>query len=157
MIRYFKGIFVATFNLSIMNKEIEKSYESLLSALILLVEQSKKRAISHINQELSYLYWNVGKHISLHLLQSGRVEYGKQVLKNLSLKLSALYGKGFGERNLARMVKFYEFFPENILPTLLAKLTWSHFIELLSLKDELQREFYATLCYNEHWVYSKQN
>ncbi len=134
-----------------MKYEIEKEYENLLSNLIILVEQSKKRTISHVNQEMTYLYWNIGKLISLYLLQEGRAEYGKQVIKNLSLKLATLYGKGFSERNLARMVKFYDFFPENILPTLLAKLGWSHFIELLSIKDELQREFYATLCHNEHW------
>lgn len=134
-----------------MNTELEKSYQALLSELIVLVEESKKRAILSVNQELTYLYWNMGKQISLHLLQEGRGEYGQQVVKNLAAKLCNLYGKGFSARNLARMIQFYEFFPENILPTLLAKLSWSHFIELFSLKDALQREFYATLCYNEHW------
>lgn len=50
------------------------------------------------------------------------------------------------------MVKFYDFFlEEEILQTLAIKLSWSHFIELLSTKDELKREFYYTLCINERW------
>ena len=134
-----------------MSNKLKDNSDLLITEIIHLIEESKNRSIVTVNKELTFLYWNVGKHISLYLINDGRAEYGKQVLLSLSEKLTLEYGNGFSQRSLARMIKFYELFPENILPTLLAKLAWSHFIELLSIKDDLQREFYATLCHNEHW------
>ena len=134
-----------------MKKEIANKDNLLFAQIIELIEESKKRTISQINVNLTLMYWQIGKHISLFLLNNKRAEYGKQILPTLSVKLTDLYGKGFGERHLNNMLKFYDFFPENILQSVIAKLTWTHFIQLLSIKDELQREFYATLCYNEHW------
>jgi len=104
-----------------------------------------------VNSNLTLLYWHIGKHINEHVLKNERGEYGKQVLPSLSERLISLYGKGYSEPSLARMVKIHNFFPENILSSLMTKLTWTHFIQLLTIKEPLQREFYATLCYNEHW------
>ena len=73
-------------------------------------------------------------------------------MPTLSAKLTEEYGNGYSQRNLASMAKLYDYFPdENILQTLSAKLSWSHFIEMLGIKDPLQREFYYTLCINESW------
>ena len=50
------------------------------------------------------------------------------------------------------MVKFYQEFPEyEKVATLSQQLTWSHFVELLPIEDELKRDFYATMCKNENW------
>jgi len=38
-----------------------------------------------------------------------------------------------------------------IVATLSQQLTWSHFIEILPIKDELKRDFYAAMCKNENW------
>lgn len=32
------------------------------------------------------------------------------------------------------------------------QLTWSHFVELLPIKDELKRDFYAVMWKNENWL-----
>ena len=73
-----------------------------------LIESSRQRVAGAVNAETSGLYWNIGRHIHQFLFINGRAEYGK----------------GFSERSLARMIKFYEYFPdESILPTLLAKLS----------------------------------
>lgn len=37
------------------------------------------------------------------------------------------------------------------MSTLSTQLSWSHFIELLPIKDPLAREFYAEMCRIEHW------
>ena len=74
------------------------------------------------------------------------------ILPTLSAKLVQEYGKGFSERNLARMIQFAEVFPDEHLVTHLApSLSWSHFIEIISLKQPLEREFYAELCRVERW------
>jgi len=40
---------------------------------------------------------------------------------------------------------------KQIVSQLATKLSWSHFIELLAVKDDLQREFYLTMAINENW------
>ncbi|WP_297424068.1 DUF1016 N-terminal domain-containing protein [Clostridium sp.] len=78
--------------------------------------------------------------------------YGEKVVEALAKELSEQYGKGYGKRNLFRMIKFYEAFGDyNIVTTMSAQLTWSHFVELISIEDNLKREFYATMSSNERW------
>jgi hypothetical protein len=57
---------------------------------------------------------------------------------------------GFGARNLARMVSFAGAFPDlKTLTTLSSKLSWSHFVLILTVDDGLAREFYAEI--GVHW------
>lgn len=50
------------------------------------------------------------------------------------------------------MVRFFETFPDKqILQTLSAKLSWSHFVKLIYVEEDLKREFYTSMCINEHW------
>ncbi len=64
----------------------------------------------------------------------------------LSRQLTDDFGQGFGKRNLFNMVRFGELFPDlKIVQTLSAQLGWSHFIEIMRLDDELQRDFYAEM------------
>lgn len=101
---------------------------------------------------MTFLYWNIGKDITENVLKNQKAEYGKTVIKELSEKLTKEYGRGYGERNVFRMIKFYDYFTDfEILSTLSTKLSWSHFIELLQIPDKLKREFYTTICANECW------
>jgi len=62
------------------------------------------------------------------------------------------YGRGFTYTALTRMAGFFVAFPEEaIVATLLQQLSWSHFRELLPLKQPLQREYYAQMCRIERW------
>jgi len=98
------------------------------------------------------LYWRVGERIRRELLVDGRAAYGEGILPTLSAKLEPDYGKGFSERNLARMIKLAEAFPALEVIVLLAQdVSWSHFIEILPLKQPLEREYYAELCRIERW------
>ena len=50
------------------------------------------------------------------------------------------------------MVKFAEAFPDaHIVGTLSQELSWSHFVEILPLKQPLEREYYAAICRSERW------
>ena len=50
------------------------------------------------------------------------------------------------------MMQFAERFSDpKIVATLSQQLTWSHVVELLPLKDSLQRDFYAEMCRLENW------
>ena len=56
------------------------------------------------------------------------------------------HGRGFGEKNLRRMVQFAEVFPNaGIVAALLRQLGWTHFTLLSPIKDPLKRDFYAEM------------
>ncbi len=97
-------------------------------------------------------YWHIGRMIKTDVLQNERAEYGKAVIKQLSQQLVAEYGNGFGQRNLLRMVSFYQKFPDvEKVTTVSAQLSWSHFVEFLKIDDELKREFYLSMSRHERW------
>jgi predicted nuclease of restriction endonuclease-like (RecB) superfamily len=98
------------------------------------------------------LYWQIGKTIQDELLQYDKPEYGKQVMQNLAIKLSEQYGIGYSYRTLYRMTHFYDCVQDqNILTTVLSKLSWSHILEILKIKEPLKQEFYISMCSSENW------
>lgn len=124
----------------------------LLGDLCSLIDGARERAAVAVNQELVLLYWRVGQRIHTELLGEQRAAYGQETVAMLSAQLVPTYGRGFGKRNLHRMVKLAALFPnEQIVTTLSAQLGWSHFIELLLVQDPLAREFYAEMGRVERW------
>lgn len=79
-------------------------------------------------------YWSIGKLIDENE-QNGnfRAEYGKNVLENLSNKLSEEYGSGFSIRSLQQMKKFYLLFQNT--NALRSQLTWTHYRSLLRVEN----------------------
>lgn len=74
------------------------------------------------------------------------------MVKKISEKLTFEYGSGYSRSNLERMMKIYTIFNDKeICATLSHKLSWSHFIEFIKIKDELKREFYIAMCSTERW------
>ncbi|MEI6048952.1 MAG: PDDEXK nuclease domain-containing protein [Bacteroidota bacterium] len=145
-------------NENLQNREPLFAENQLYAQVKLLIEESKTKVYQLVNTEITMLYWSIGKHISQNIKISKKADYGKNILQTLSAKLVEEYGKGFGVRNLANMVKLFNLFPDSeILQTVSAKLSWSHFVELLSVPDALQREFYNTLCINERWSVRQLN
>ena len=75
-----------------------------------------------------------------------------EVVQSLAKQLTQEYGRGYSRPALFRMVKFAEIFPDvEIVSTLSRQLSWSHFMELIYLKDDLRRQFYAEICTIERW------
>jgi len=118
-----------------------------------LIENSKKEVAKNINNIITITYWHIGKIIVEDELNGKeRADYGKQVLKELSKKLTIEYGNGFSERNIRRMKKFYKLFIDfEIVATLSPLFSWSHFVEFVKIEDEIKREFYISMCKNERW------
>jgi len=135
------------------NKPIPSKLTGMLLAdLRGLIESARAHVAQTANATLTMLYWHVGQRIGQEVLKNQRAEYGEEILPTLSAKLVRDYGQGFSTRNLARMVKFAEVFPEeNIVVTLSQQLSWSHFIEILPLKRPFERDYYAELCRIERW------
>lgn len=125
---------------------------ALLGDIQALIEASRQRAASAVNAELTLLFWRIGHRIHTEVLAGQRAGYGEEILPTLATQLSLDYGRGFGEKNLRRMVKFAVTFPdEPIVATLSRQLSWSHFVLLLALKEPMQRDYYAQMAGAERW------
>ena len=124
----------------------------LLSDLRGLVQSARQRLATVANATYTLLCWQIGHRLLRDSLQGGRAAYGKQILATVSQELTAEFGAGFNYTALTRMARFAEWMTdEGILATLSQTLSWSHFVELLPIKDPLARDFYAEMCRIERW------
>lgn len=84
-------------------------------------------------------YYNIGK-----LLSKADKQYGKGIIKEYSLKLTEEFGKKYTTSLLYKIKQFYYIYQK--VPTLSGNLTWSHWYELLSIKDINKIMYYVKQC-----------
>ncbi len=125
------------------------NYNQLLASIGLTIDKARQNAVKAINTELVKANWEIGRHI-IEFEQQGneRAEYGTDLLARLSKDLKQLYGKGFGRRNILDMRRFYLAYQK--WQTVSAKLSWSHYISLISISDEVARKFYEKQAINQN-------
>ena len=125
-------------------------YDALLQNIGNELNHGRQHVVSVVNAAIVETYWRIGQHI-VEYEQGGneKAEYGSKLLKQLSADLTNLYGSGFGLSNISKMRKMYLTYP--ILQTLSAKLSWSHYVELLKIDDPLERSFYEKQAEQEQW------
>ena len=87
------------------------------------------------------VYFETGK-----LLSEAGKEYGKNIIKQYSEKLIIEVGKKYNERNLRYMRQFYEIFSSIKWNPMGSKLSWSHFRELLIVKNIDAIMYYIDIC-----------
>jgi hypothetical protein len=105
-----------------------------------MIEVARQQVAQAVNAGLTTLYWQIGTRIRQDILKERRAEYGAEIVATLSRQLVPEFGRGFEEKNLRRMVQFSEVFPDaEIVATLRRQLGWSHFKEIIPLKNDLQR------------------
>jgi hypothetical protein len=111
-----------------------------------------QRLAGAVNAEQTRLYWSVGQRLRSEALVEGRASYGSQLLDQLGQQLPQEFGRGFESRNLRRMVKFVESFPDAaIVSTLSTQLSWSHMVAIVPLKTPQARQFYANQTAQDGW------
>lgn len=120
-------------------------YENIKSTL----EDARSKAYSSINFYMVEAYWNIGRLIVSEQNGRDRAEYGDQLIKKLSIKLTSEIGKGFTATNLKTMRKFYVKFPNS--HALRDQLSWTHYRLLLKVDDDKKREFYIDECIKSNW------
>lgn len=117
-----------------------------------IIDQARRHVASFVNVEACLMNWHVGKRIKEDVLYNKRAEYGKEILKNLSFKLTAKYGTGWGTEKLKHCVRSaYLFSEDEIMYATRTQLTWTHLRSLMAVKDSLERQFYMEMCRIEHW------
>jgi len=134
-------------------------YGNLIADISKTLETGRKQAYQFVNNVLAQTYWNVGKLIVKYEQKGAeKAEYGSGLLKKLSQELTEKFGRGFSERNIELMRKFYLVFP--ISQTLSAKsfqLSWSHYVRLMSIKNPDERSFYEIECTQNNWSLRELN
>lgn len=117
-----------------------------------LLKSARENIVSTINSTMVKTYFLIGKRI-VEEEQNGekRAEYGKKLIKELSKKLTKEFGKGFSERNLEQMRKFYLAY--SIPQTLSAefRLSWSHYLILMRMENLDERNFYEIEAIENNW------
>ena len=133
-----------------MNKKMNKINKDIYSSIKELMDNARNKVAREVNNILIQTYWEIGRIIvEDEQGNSDRAEYGKQLVTDLSKRLTKEYGKGFSRSNLQNMRNFYLSYP--ICQTLSGKLSWSHYCELLSISDEQKRSFYEKETINANW------
>ena len=156
--------------------KMKLSESSLLFGKIAdLLNEARKFVVKNVNQTIVLTYFEIGRLIVEDEQQGKkRAEYGKSVLKELSQKLSDEFGKGYSVYTLERMRNFYLAYKNRIAKTeksasvmrktdeektasLMQKfeppfnLSWTHYLLLLKIDNEEERNFYEIEAVNNNW------
>jgi predicted nuclease of restriction endonuclease-like (RecB) superfamily len=119
-----------------------------------LIEEAKKRTISAVNTAIVYTYYEIGKMIVEDEQQGEeRAKYGKAILKDISLRLTNKFGRGFSVDNLENMRRFYLVYSnsETLSRNLGFTLSWSHYLKLIRIDNSEERRFYEIEARKNNW------
>jgi predicted nuclease of restriction endonuclease-like (RecB) superfamily len=142
-------------HLSVVPRTSSRGFSPLLRQVRGLIQSARRLAASSVDTLQVRTNFEIGRLIFEHEQQGRhRAAYGRGMLKRLAERLAAEFGSGFSERNLGYMRKFYFVWKER-MPTIPQKpsaesapqaipwrLSWSHYVLLLSLPSQQERDFY---------------
>ena len=124
---------------------------SFINDIKVLLLNAKNKVYKTINSTMTETYWQIGKRI-VEEEQGGktRAEYGKGLIKDLSVELTNYFGRGFSVDNLENMRKFYVVYSKSETVSRKFKLSWSHYIFLTRI-TEAERNFYEIEAIENNW------
>lgn len=128
--------------------EIEKVSQNIYGEIRQSIIQVQNKVQQAVNFGMVQLYWEVGRRLD-EACDGQRADYGKEILKVLSAKLTEEFGKAYSVRNLQMMRQFYAAFP--IANTLCSQLSWSHYRLLMRVNDIDARNYYEKECAADGW------
>ncbi len=124
----------------------------LIADIRALITSARQRVAVAVNSTQTLLNWHIGRRLFQEDLEKTRAAYGKKILSTVSQQLTEEYGRGFSLSALYKNIRFYQLYQdEQIVSTLSTELSWSHFMELLPIEEQLAREFYTEMCRIERW------
>jgi endonuclease YncB( thermonuclease family) len=126
------------------------TYKSILKDISLIYENAQSEGDGNWNKTTLFAHWKIGERIiEVEQGQKERAAYGDMVLKQLSKDLNRKFGKGFSDRNLRYMRKFYQLYK---LKEVKMQLSWSHYKELLLVDDSAVRLKLESQAIKENWT-----
>ena len=144
---YFYLFVFKLFNL----ESLEKS-SNLIQEVKALLQQAREQTVRQVNQTMVITYFEIGRKI-VEEEQGGkeRASYGKGVLQELSKVLTEEFGKGFSVDNLENMRRFFLAYGKSETVSRNFRLSWSHYLKLIRMDDENERQFYEIESVNNGW------
>ena len=117
----------------------EKKYYNEIKNIIETYEVNHRVSALQDNSEKLLMNWNIGRLLIEAQGGLNRAKYGDGLIKKWSINLEAMYGKSYSKRSLMFYRKLYEVFP--IVSTVWTQLSFSHLKNLLSIKNENERNY----------------
>jgi len=132
----------------LVNISVENVYKKVAD----LINHARIAVLQSVNQTMVYTYYGIGKMI-VEEEQGGsaRAGYGKQIIKDLSERLIADFGKGYSHRNIEQMRQFYLIYSKAQTVSAEFKLSWSHYLMLMRIDNEQERRFYEIESSENGW------
>ena len=121
---------------------LENEYYSAIKGLIINNEVNKSVKNYLINRSDLETKYNIGK-----LLSEAGKHYGESIIKKYSIQLTNEFSKKYDITSLKRMRQFYYLI--EIGAPIAHQLTWSHYIELIPIKDINKINYYINVCINQ--------
>lgn len=133
-------------------KMVHQVTDHLYEGVTDIIDNARTQVSVYVNAHASMTFWSVGKYIIDDMEYRTYSAYGQKILATLSQRLMARYGKGYTYSALTRMLKVARMYNDKeMFATISQTLTWSHFIELITIKDDTKRLFYQQMGIAEHW------
>ena len=137
-------------------------FDDLFQRASSIVENARSEAYHYINETLVRRNWELGKMIAEEELNGeDRAKYGASVIKELSKRLTASYGKGFTKRNLYNFLSFYRMYSslyscdDGIVQSVIAQsapiLSWTHYLVLIQELNDDARRWYESEAASQNW------
>ena len=132
-----------------------KNTDNVVDDICSIIESARNYAYQSVNIALVERNWFIGYRIAEEELKGNdRADYGIELIKKLSKKLTKKYGKGFDRSNLYRYLSFYKSFPQ-IVDALSRQtkiyLSWTHYRTLLQVYDKKARDWYEKEAIEQTW------
>ena len=144
-------------------KEIEQNnHIDFYNRVSNLLKEARESVVRTVNNTMVFTYLEIGRMI-VNEEQNGkqRAEYGKQIIKELSSRLSTEFGKGFSVTNLQQMKNFYNIYgkqqtvsvksEDGIVQNNNFQLSWSHYLFLMRIDNIDERKFYEIETFENNW------
>ena len=133
-------------------KAIEQVSDNLYKGVSGIIDNARQEVVVYVNKHSDLMFWHIGHYINEDMGYKQYSAYGSKILATLSQRLTARYGKGYTYTAVTRMMKVARFYSdEEMFATLSQTLTWSHFLELVTIEDNNKRLFYQQMGIAEHW------
>jgi len=125
--------------------QASQSYDQLVVDLKGLIEKGQLAALNAVNEIRVSTYWQMGKRMA-ELKELAEADEASTFIARLAESL------GLDQTLLYRIFQFYRTWPDGIPKVEEAgTLSWAHYVELLSIKDEKERNFYLQQAAMEEW------
>ena len=151
---------------------LDEKLETLCENAVALIKEARHFVYRNINKTETLTNYIIGSWI-VEIEQEGksRAKYGNRIIHRLSERLTSEFGKGYSPETVKNIRKFYLVYNKKIgkpvvtlsshkkskpVVTLFAdtdsfQLSWTHYLILMRIKDEQERNFYEKEALNAGW------